>query len=53
MGTVTKRGKNSWRIATQYKTAHGWEWMRLTLHMDPELPESYRSNREPSCHNLQ
>lgn len=40
MGTVTKRGKNSWRIATQYKTAHGWEWMRLTLHMDPELPES-------------
>ena len=39
MGTVEKRGKNSWRISTQIKTDHGWEWVRMTLHMDPSIPQ--------------
>ena len=39
MGTVEKRGKNSWRIATQVKVAGEWQWVRMTLRMDPALPE--------------
>ena len=39
MGTVEKRGKNSWRISTRIKTDRGWEWVRMTLHMDPAHPE--------------
>ena len=37
MGTVEKRGKNSWRIATQIKVRGEWEWVRMTLRMDPDL----------------
>lgn len=40
MGTVKKRGKNSWRIAFQVKINGRWEWVRTTLRMDPSLPES-------------
>ena len=39
MGTVEKRGKNSWRIATQIKVHGEWEWVRMTLRMDPALSE--------------
>lgn len=39
MGTVEKRGRNSWRIGTQVKTCGGWQWVRMTLHMDPALSE--------------
>ena len=39
MGTVEKRGKNSWRIATQIKVRDKWEWVRMTLRMDPALSE--------------
>ena len=39
MGSVEKRGKNSWRISTQVKIAGRWQWVRATLHMDPDLPE--------------
>ena len=39
MGSVEKRGKNSWRISTQIKIAGHWQWVRATLHMDPDLPE--------------
>ena len=39
MGTVEKRGKNSWRIATQIKVRGKWEWVRMTLRMDPALSE--------------
>ena len=39
MGTVEKRGKNSWRIATQVKVAGEWQWVRMTLRMDPALSE--------------
>jgi len=40
VGTVEKRGRNSWRIATQVKVRGEWEWVRMTLRMDPDLPES-------------
>lgn len=40
MGTVEKRGKNSWRICTMVKTNGKWEPVRMTLRMDPEVPES-------------
>ena len=39
MGIVEKRGKNSWRIGTQIKVRNEWEWVRMTLRMDPSLPE--------------
>ena len=39
MGTVEKRGKNSWRIATQIKVAGKWTWVKSTLRMDPALSE--------------
>ena len=39
MGTVEKRGKNSWRIGTQIRIRGEWQWVRTTLHMDPDLSE--------------
>jgi len=39
LGTVEKRGKNSWRIATQIKVRGEWQWVRMTLRMDPALSE--------------
>ena len=39
MGFVEKRGKNSWRICTQIKVRSEWEWVRITLRMDPALSE--------------
>ena len=39
MGTVEKRGRNSWRIGTQVKIGTEWQWVRIPLRMDPELPE--------------
>ena len=40
MGTIEKRGKNSWRISTQIKVAGQWQWVRTTLKMDPALSEA-------------
>ena len=39
MGTVEKRGKNSWRIGTQIRIRGEWQWVRTTLRMDPDLSE--------------
>lgn len=39
MGTIEKRGRNSWRIGTQVKIGSEWQWVRIPLRMDPELPE--------------
>lgn len=39
MGTIEHRGKNSWRIGTQVKIGSEWQWVRIPLRMDPELPE--------------
>ena len=39
MGTIEHRGKNSWRIGTQIKIGNDWQWVRVPLRMDPELPE--------------
>ena len=40
MGTIEKRGKNSWRIGTQIKVSNQWQWVRLSLRMDPALSEA-------------
>ena len=40
MGTIEKRGKNSWRIGAQVKIAGQWQWVRISLRMDPALSES-------------
>ena len=39
MGTIEKRGRNSWRIGAQIKIGNDWQWVRIPLRMDPELPE--------------
>lgn len=39
MGTIEKRGRNSWRIGTQIKIGNDWQWVRVPLRMDPELQE--------------
>lgn len=39
MGTIEHRGKNSWRIGAQVKIGSEWQWVRIPLRMDPELPE--------------
>ena len=40
MGTIEKRGKNSWRIGVQVKVAGQWQWIRIPLKMDPALSEA-------------
>ena len=45
MGTVEKRGKNSWRIGTQVQTPNGWEWVRQTIKFPPEMSQA-RQHRE-------
>jgi integrase len=49
LGTVEKRGKNTWRIGTQIKVAGQWQWVRVPLKMDPALSEDTQrrmANRE-------
>lgn len=54
MGTVEKRGKNSWRIGVQVQTPDGWEWVRETIHVDPALSESkQRKEAERALAHLQ
>lgn len=40
MGFIEKRGKNSWRIVSQVKVGDTMQPVRMTLRMDPSLPES-------------
>lgn len=40
MGSVEKRGKNSWRLSTMVKIHGKWQSMHLTLRMDPALSEA-------------
>ena len=40
MGTIEKRGKNSWRIGTQVQTENGWEWVRDTIHLPVTMSEA-------------
>ena len=51
MGTIEKRGKNSWRIGTQVKIGERWEWVRMKLRMDPDMPEEAQ-RREAKCELL-
>ena len=39
MGTVEKRGKNSWRVGVKVDTPNGWQWIRETIRMDAKLTE--------------
>lgn len=54
MGYVEKRGRNSWRICTEIRTSSGWEPVRITLRMDPSLPESVQKrDAERELKNLE
>ena len=54
MGTIEKRGKGSWRIGFQVETPRGWEWVRETIHVDPQLSESrQRKEAEKALARLQ
>lgn len=54
MGYIEKRGKSSWRITATAKTASGPQPVRMTLHMDPSLPESVqRRDAERELRNLE
>ena len=45
MGTIEKRGKNSWRVGVQVREGDGWRWIRQTLRMDPSLTERQQRKR--------
>lgn len=40
LGTVEKRGKNSWRLSAMVKLCGKWQSVHLTLRMDPNLSEA-------------
>lgn len=40
MGTIEKRGRNSWRIGTQVQTENGWEWIRDTIRLPENMSEA-------------
>lgn len=40
MGTIEKRGRNSWRIGVQVQTETGWEWVRDTIRTPEGLSEA-------------
>lgn len=39
MGSIQKRGANSWRLRVQFTTPEGTEFRYKTIRMDPNLPE--------------
>ena len=39
MGTIEKRGKNSWRVGIKVSTPTGWQWIRQTIRLDAKLTE--------------
>jgi len=46
MGTIEKRGKNSWRVGVQvFDYYKGWQWVRQTIRMDPGLTERQQRKR--------
>ena len=45
MGTIEKRGKNSWRVGVQVQTERGWEWVRRTIKMPQGMSEA-RQNKK-------
>ena len=40
MGTIEKRGRNSWRVGVQVLTDTGWQWIRETIKMPPGMTEA-------------
>ena len=54
MGTIEKRGKNSWRVGAQVKVGDDWQWVRIPLKMDPALSEAVqRRDAERVLANLE
>ena len=45
MGTIEKRGKNSWRVGVQVQTERGWEWVRRTIKIPQGMSEA-RQHKE-------
>ncbi len=40
MGTIEKRGRNSWRIGIQVPVDGEWQWVRDTIKFPPEMSEA-------------
>ena len=40
MGTIEKRGRNSWRVGVQVLTDAGWQWVRETIKMPSGMSEA-------------
>ncbi len=40
MGTIEKRGKNSWRVGVQVQTDKGWEWVRTTVKLPKGMSDA-------------
>ena len=46
MGTIEKRGKNSWRVGVQVQTERGWEWVRRTIKMPQGMTRYLRVRKQ-------
>lgn len=46
MGTIEKRGRNSWRVGVQVLTDTGWQWIRETIKMPPGMTEAAKKQRK-------
>ena len=54
MATLEKRGKGSWRVGFQVRTPAGWQWVRKTVHVDPNLTDKQqRKEAERALARLQ
>ena len=54
MATLEKRGKGSWRVGFQVRTPAGWQWVRKTVHVDPNLTDrQQRKEAERALARLQ
>lgn len=40
MGTIEKRGRNSWRVGVQVLTETGWQWVRETIKLPDGMTEA-------------
>ena len=50
MGTIEKRGRNSWRVGVQVLTDTGWQWIRETIKMPPGMTEA-RQRKEAAAYD--
>ena len=53
MGTIEKRGKNSWRVGVQvFDLFKGWQWVRKTIRMDPGLSQEKQREKAQEALNI-